>query len=278
MSSGILEANGGRHYFEVKGQGSAVILIPAFTLDTRMWDDQFEVYAASHRVVRYDLRGSGKSPAPNGPFTYEDDLASLLDHLGIEKAHVIGVSLGGAIALDFTLVYPKRVLSLVPVAISAVGGYPWHPTIDQWFVGIGAAASQGDMAEAKRLWLETGWFESAMRQPATAEKLRIIAADYSGWHFANKNPVRRPSPPANERLHEVAAPSLIVSGGLDLPYYNLPLAERVLHSILGARELVIAHAGHMTNMEAPAEFNAAVLAFLAEVDRAQRDSRVSSWA
>lgn len=105
-----------------------------------------------------------------------------------------------------------------------------------------------------------------MRHPTVAAKLKAIAAGYSGWHFANKNPVVRPQPPANGRLAQIAAPTLVVSGGLDLASYNLPLDDRLAATIPGARLVRIAEAGHMTNMEAPEAFNAAVMAFLAEVD------------
>jgi pimeloyl-ACP methyl ester carboxylesterase len=269
--SGFLEANGGRHYYEVAGQGSPVVFIPGFTLDTRMWDDQFDVFAERHRAVRYDLRGTGRSDPPKGPYSYGDDIEALLDHLGIDRAHLVGLSLGGGIAIDFALTHGARVRSLVLVAASAVAGYPWAKEIDDWFVEIGAAARRGDMEEAKRLWLATGWFTSAMTNPRTAAKLREIMGDYSGWHLAHKNPVVRPAPPANDRLQDVAAPTFIVTGALDTAFYNLPLAEHLAASIPGSRSLTISGAGHMLNMEAPMAFNTAALAFLTSVDAANRN-------
>ncbi|MBI2719869.1 MAG: alpha/beta fold hydrolase [Rhizobiales bacterium] len=142
----MLEAHGGRHHFMMEGEGSAVVMIPGFTLDTWMWEAQATAFSQRHRVIRYDLRGAGKSSVPADPYRYEEDLVALLDHLEIETAHVIGLSLGGAIAIDFALTHPERVRSLVPVAASAVTGYPWPDEINQWFVGIGAAAARGDMA------------------------------------------------------------------------------------------------------------------------------------
>lgn len=266
MAIGFLEANSGRHYFEIEGHGSAVVLIPGFTLDTRMWDNQFEAFAARHRVLRYDLRGAGKSAAPDKPYTYEDDLRALMDHLDIADAHIVGLSLGGAIAIDFALVDPGRVRSLIPVGASAIGGFPWHPNIDQWFVGIGAAARRGDIDAAKALWMATDWFTPALRNATVAAKLRQIVADYSGWHLANKNPVRRLERPANDRLQDIDVPTLVVTGALDLPYYNLPIAERLVQTIPRARSVVIENAGHMSNMEDPESFNRHVLDFLAGID------------
>lgn len=263
MQAGLFQTAGGTSlHYQTDGFGPPLVMIPGFTLDTRMWDDQAAALRASFTVIRYDLPGAGRSPPPDAPYSYEDDLAGLLDHLGVGRAHVMGLSLGGAIAIDFALAYPARVRSLIAVATSAVGGYPWPPEIDQWFIGIGKAARDGNMALARELWLATAWFAPAMRLPRVAERLRRIALDYSGWHFANRNPVRRPAPPANERLCDIATPTLLVTGGLDTPSYNLPLAERLAAEIPGARHMVFADAGHMTNMEAAAPFNAAVLDFL----------------
>lgn len=266
MGAGFVAVAGGQLHYDVQGSGSPVAFIPGFTLDTRMWDSQLAAFSARHLVIRYDLRGAGRSDPPDGPYSHEEDLATLLDHLGIETAHLAGLSLGAAIAVDFALAYPERVRSLVLTAPAALGGYPWHPVLAQWFTAIEAAAGQGDMARAKELWLGTGWFLPAMRQPATAARLRAMMASYSGWHFANRNPVRRSPNPANGRLSRIAAPCLVILGELDLPFYNWPLAERLAGEIPGARLLTITNAGHMTNMEAPAAYNRAVLDFLADVD------------
>jgi 3-oxoadipate enol-lactonase len=266
MVSGHLSANGGSHYYEVAGEGPALVLIPGFTLDTRMWDDQVAAFTAGHRVIRYDLRGAGKSSPPSDSYAFHDDLKALLDALGVAKAHILGLSLGGAIAVDFALSYPEDVLSLILVDTSALGGYPWHAELDAWFTGISAAAAQGDLAGAKELWLATGWFTPAMSKPAVARKLREIAADYSGWHFLNKNPVKRASPPANERLGTIAVPTLVMVGELDLAFYNLPIADRLAGAIPGARKVVLPGVGHMANMEDPERFNDAVLSFLKRIE------------
>ena len=266
VQSGYADVNGGSLYYEVTGSGSPVVLIPGFTLDTRMWDSQVAALSRKHRVIRYDLRGAGKSPPPTGPYAQYEDLAALLDHLGVAKAHIVGLSLGGAIAIDFTLASPGSALSLVPVDASSVGGYPWPAELSAWFADITAAAERGDLAAAKEMWLSTGWFAHARLMPEAAAKLREIAADYSGWHLQNKNPVQRLTPPAMDRLEAIAAPTLVVIGELDLPFYNLPLADALASRIPGARKVLIRGAGHMANMEDPTQFNQAVLDFLAEVD------------
>jgi 3-oxoadipate enol-lactonase len=266
MPSGFADVNGGNLYYEIAGSGSPVVLIPGFTLDTRMWDSQMAAFSRKHRVIRYDLRGAGKSPPPTGPYAQYEDLAALLGHLGVDKAHIVGLSLGGAIAIDFALASPGATLSLIPVDASSVGGYPWPAELSAWFADITAAAERGDLAAAKEAWLATDWFAPARTRPEAWAQLLEIAAGYSGWHLQNKNPVQRLTPPAMGRLDAITAPTLVVVGELDLPFYNLPLAEALATQIQGARKVVLSGVGHMANMEDPARFNQAVLEFLAEVD------------
>jgi pimeloyl-ACP methyl ester carboxylesterase len=97
-----------RLFYEVKGSGDPVVLIHGGQLDSRMWDDQFEPYAREFRVLRYDVRGFGGSPATNAPYSNADDLAALMDYLGMPKAHVVGLSLGGMVATDFAVTHPNR--------------------------------------------------------------------------------------------------------------------------------------------------------------------------
>src|ERR1051325_10852567 len=92
-------------YFEEKGSGPAVVLIHGGQLDRRMWDAQFDELAKEFRVVRYDLRGFGKSPPPTKGFSNEDDLARLMDRLKIKRARFVGLSLGAAVAVDFAITH-----------------------------------------------------------------------------------------------------------------------------------------------------------------------------
>ncbi|HEY7490512.1 MAG TPA: alpha/beta hydrolase [Candidatus Tectomicrobia bacterium] len=124
--TGFADVNGTRLYYEVAGTGHPLVLIHGFSLDTRMWDDQFEVFAQGYQVLRYDLRGFGKSAVPTDtPYTHPDDLYALMTHLGIEHADIVGLSLGGAVALDFAVTYPRATDVLIPVDAALLGGYQW---------------------------------------------------------------------------------------------------------------------------------------------------------
>jgi 3-oxoadipate enol-lactonase len=114
-------ADGGRLYWEEAGEGPPVVLIHAGLWDRRIWDGQMEPFAAAHRVVRYDLRGFGRSSPLERPFSARRDLADLLDVLRIERTALVGCSIGGGLAVDFALEFPTRVSALVAVCAGASG-------------------------------------------------------------------------------------------------------------------------------------------------------------
>jgi len=109
-SHDIADVNGTMLEYEAVGDGPAVVLLHGLTLDRRMWDDQIDALSAAHRVLRYDLRGFGQpaDPRVGEEYTHADDLRGLLAHLDIPSATVAGLSMGGWIALEFTLTYPRR--------------------------------------------------------------------------------------------------------------------------------------------------------------------------
>src|SRR5512146_1748629 len=100
---GIAEVNGTKLYYEIAGTGHALVLIHGGAVDRRAWDDQFSVFAKHYKVMRYDVRGSGKSAQPVKPFSNAEDLHALLRFLKIDKTYLAGISRGGGIAFDFTL-------------------------------------------------------------------------------------------------------------------------------------------------------------------------------
>mgnify|MGYP000138548352 CR=1 FL=1 len=253
----FVEVEAGRLYYETVGAGAPLVCLHGFALDSRMWADQAAALAGRFQVIGYDLRGFGRSSLPAGPFAHVDDLSVLLDRLGLPRAHVMGLSLGGGVAIDFALAYPERVASLIAVD-STLGGFPWTK---DWSPPGRAARSQG-LAAARSVWLEDELFAPAMTQPAVAARLRQMAADYSGWHWLNRSPERPlAGGPAYDRLGAIRAPALVVVGELDLPDFHR-LAGHLAAHLPDVRRVVLPGVGHMSNMEAPAAFNAALLEFL----------------
>jgi pimeloyl-ACP methyl ester carboxylesterase len=258
------DVNGTRLYYEAAGSGDAVVLVHGFTLDTRMWDDQFLPLAQHFRVIRYDLRGFGKSALPSGePYSHSDDLNALLDWLDIRSAHVVGLSKGGAIAIDFALTYPHRARSLALID-TVLGGFSWSAESSARAGLIFQRGREGGIPAAKESWLTHPYFAPAHEQPGVAARLARIIGEYSGWHFINQDTERGAEPPAAQRLHELRLPVLAIVGERDTPDL-LAVSELVCREAPGARKVVVPGVGHMANMEAPAQVTDALLAFLTAV-------------
>ncbi len=105
--NGYVPVRNGELYYEVEGAGHPLVLIHAGVADHTMWDAQAPVFARRFRVIRYDTRGYGRSRTQDTEYSERQDLLDLLDHLGVPAAHVVGISRGGMIAIDFTLEHPR---------------------------------------------------------------------------------------------------------------------------------------------------------------------------
>ena len=161
--TGLAEVNGARIYYEVAGEGDPLVLVHAGIADSRMWEDQLMAFADRYRVIRYDMRGFGMTAMVKGPFSHHEDLRALLDSLGVERANLVGCSMGGKTVLDFALEYPQKVGNLVLVG-SAVGGF--GPDIDpprQWDE-ILAAEEAGDLKRVSELEVQV-WVDGPWRSP-----------------------------------------------------------------------------------------------------------------
>lgn len=270
MAFQYAEINGTRMHYDMRGTGDPLVLIHSGIADLRLWDDQMDAFAAHHCVIRYDVRGYGRTPHPPGTFAHHDDLRALLDHLGVDQAGVLGCSMGGAIAIDFTLAYPQRVTALVPVA-SAVGGYdPDESDVvakekrEKLFAEVNAAYDNGDLEGAAHL-LAKVWMDGPKRLPDQVDPMvraRATAMMIDLFKLPEDAGTEQPlEPPAVSRLAEIKVPTLVVVGNYDVEKI-LMAADYLAGSISVARKMVIPNVAHYPNMERPAEFNQAVLDFL----------------
>ena len=259
---GFAAVNGTRLWYEVSGSGPPLVLIHGHGLDARMWDDQFAPFAEENRVLRYDLRGFGKSALVGElPYTHEEDLAALLDHLGFARAAILGLSLGGRVAIDFALAYPAKTRALI-VVDAAISGHPWSEEWNARWKALRQTAQTADAHTANEQWLAHPLFAPAQEQPAVAARLRQMVTDYSGWHWGHRDPQQGNDLPATERLRHITAPTLVILGARDLPDFRV-IADRIAEQIPDARKIVLSGGGHMANMEATERFNTEVLGFLA---------------
>jgi 3-oxoadipate enol-lactonase len=268
---GFLDVPGGRLYYEVDGARHPLTLLHAGLAHLRMWDPQVRAFAERYRVIRYDYRGYGRTTTEDVPFSNRDDLRALLDHLGIERTHLLGLSRGAMIALDFALESPDRVSALVWVA-GGVGGFEGPPPpreVAEMF------------AEMDRLWEAKDWdalaeldariFIDGFR-PLGERVDPVLRRQVVEWDLGNYRTIQgvegRPiplEPPADARLADLRIPTLVMWGDADEPGVG-HAGARLLEAVSGARRHVFPGVAHMVNLERPEEFERLVLDFLAGVD------------
>ena len=135
--------NGAHIFYETAGVGYPLVLVHAGIADSRMWDSQFNVLAEQYHVIRYDMRGYGKTAMVAGEYAHRDDLHGLLNALNIERAILVACSMGGRTAIDFTLEHPERVRALVLVGADLSGYEDESDPPKQWDAMV-AAHQQGD--------------------------------------------------------------------------------------------------------------------------------------
>lgn len=262
--AGMASVNGTHLFYEQAGSGHPLVLIHGFTLNTQMWDDQFAVFARHYRVIRYDMRGTGHSDLPTEePFTAVDDLRALLDALGVSRAYVLGLSLGGSVAIDFTLAYPDRTSALILVD-PALRGWHWSKDFSQSMRELEIVARTQGVERARQRWLAHPFFLAARERPELAERLSQIVASYSGWSWLHASPERDVDLPEVRPLERISTPTLLIMGERDIEEFQA-IANHISCSIPHLTKLVLPGVGHMANMEAPEAFNEAVLRFLGSI-------------
>ncbi|MFN8343389.1 MAG: alpha/beta hydrolase [Spirosomataceae bacterium] len=261
--SGMAPVNGTRLYYEIAGQGEALVLIHGLALDTRMWDAQWTAFAKHYKVIRYDVRGFGQSDRAHDPHNPTEDLLALLDYLKISKAHLAGLSMGGNIALNFAAKYPERVLKVVAADANIDGFTDYTRELNSMFDKIiGLASRQGWHDEEQAIWLRMPLMRLYAADDKALINLSEITADYNGDHFINPriNPYFG-LPTTQELLPNIKALTLVIVGEKDEKSI-LHIGQMLREKIPNAQQEIIKGAGHLSNMDKPKVFNKAVLQFL----------------
>lgn len=267
--TGFIETNGTRLYYEMLGEGHPLLLLHGGYMDTKMWDDQFAVFAKDYQVIRYDIRGHGKSEMSQVRYADYQDLYALLIHLEIEKTYLLGLSLGGMIAVDFTLDHPDMVDALILVG-APVSGFPIEPIYPteellqqeiQRRAPFSKAMKERNVAAMVGALMEDTTLVPSPQYASARERVREHLSSYSFAYFLDPAPKQELDPPAYERLADIHVPTLLIVGADD--HFHLHrIAETLEEKIAGAKRILIPETHHMPNMEKPEEFNRIVLDFL----------------
>jgi len=258
MVGGMAEVGGSRVWYEEAGQGPTVLLLHAGGADSRMWDRQWEPLAEAHRVIRFDLPGAGRSPFPEKPFSPDELLEQLLEALGVERAAVAGVSLGGGLAIDFAIARPERTWGLV-----VVSGGPRGVTdiaFDPRVTEVWSAAAAGDLDRAVELFIEL-WAPLRTAPEVDGQIRRMVEDNIGMLGMVRQGLVVLPEWSAADRLGEIRVPALVIWGDADDQGVG-QAGERLAAGIPDARRVVLPHVDHFVPMRAPEPFTRQLLAFL----------------
>ena len=266
FASGMCPVVGGELYWQAKGVGPAVVLLHGGLLDCTTWDREFERLARSHRVVRYDARGHGRSSVQHGEYSHADDLVALLDELEIERAVLVGLSLGGRTAIDVAIAHPERVAGVVAVAPGMSGWMFQDPVLrENWKKQAEAARAEdldGYVEGFLRSWTDGPKRTPEQVDPALRERVRALAIHNLERSVNASGSVREVG--AVERVAEITAPTLVLVGELDMSDIH-GVADLLASNVEGARKVVVPDSGHLINLEAPDLFDRVVDGYLAQL-------------
>jgi pimeloyl-ACP methyl ester carboxylesterase len=262
------EINGAELNYELTGDGPAVVLVHEGVCDLRMWDELVGPLAREFTVLRYDMRGYGDSTLPPGPFSQSRDLLALLDHVGIERAALVGVSYGGRVALDTAFVAPDRVSGLV-LAAPGLREHEWSQAIREFGDEEERLLDAGDIDAATELNVRL-WVDGPNRGPdAVAKDVRDRVRQMQRRAFDvqlaayESTPPPGPEDPLDVRFGEVTAPTLLIVGDADVPDF-LEIADKLEAELPDVRKVVLADTAHTVPLERPDEFRELTLDFLRE--------------
>jgi pimeloyl-ACP methyl ester carboxylesterase len=246
-----LNRDGVAVYYEVHGSGPAILLTHGYSATSQMWSGQVDALSEDHTLVTWDMRGHGQSDYPTDPGLYSEaatvaDMAAILDAVGARDAVIGGLSLGGYMSLAFHLAHPERTRALL--IIDTGPGYKNDEAREGW--------NRNALATAERY--EREGLGNLAR--GSVEMRTSHHRDASGLALAARGMLTQKDARVISSLPSIAVPAVVVVGAKDTPF--LAASDYMASRIPGAAKVVIPDAGHAANIDQPAAFNAALLAFL----------------
>lgn len=266
-TTGYFDLGDGQLHYETAGEGVPLILGHAAFLDSRMFDAIWERLAKHFRVIRYDMRGFGKSSPVMGPLARRYDLDRLLTHLDVTQAHLVGCSLSGEIGLDLALEQPHRFKSLTLVG-APPSGFQLQGEPPRYLLEMFAALQSGNFDQASELQIRI-WLDGEHREPSQVDsilrknalEMNRIPVVQNTFFLSGMQSVNPLDPPAITRLESVTCPTWIVAGALDHSEV-LRAADEMVKRIPVARKTIIESTGHVPSYEEPEAFVRLLLDFL----------------
>jgi pimeloyl-ACP methyl ester carboxylesterase len=267
-TSGFIKAGNLQIYYERAGKGEPLLLIHAGMQDHTMWEEQVKTLSKQYDVITPDMPYHGKSSGFDTTIQVADVIKTLLDSLHIQKTSIGGLSLGGAVTLDFIIAYPQRVNKALLISSGIYGydeKYPVDTVSEANFERFGKALDRKDTVEAAReftrVWAESIYRPQDSLQTPVAQYVFRTTLAYLRNHGTKTWPRFQDKPKAFYNLSGIQLPVLIINGDKDLPIITATSQYLEKH-IAGARHVVIKDAAHMLNMDKPTELDNLMLDFL----------------
>jgi len=253
--------NGINMYYEYQGSGLPVLFSHSFTSDCTMWTQQAPVISQRYQLITYDIRGMGRTESPPGEYSLDlhtEDLYQLVRHLGLSQFVLGGLSIGGMIGVHFALAHQELLKGLIIADSSAAR--PDTPQLVNPEPYIEIAQSRGMAGLADHVIGNKLLAPHLQDNPYAIKEYRDrMARNNVVGYCSGMRALSRMRDRTGE-LGRIAVPTLIIVGNLDLPFIE---PSKLMHErIPGAKLVVIPGAGHLANIERPAEFNEAVMTFL----------------
>ena len=261
-------ANGVDLWVEQEGKGDDVLFISGLADEGACWVDQVAGLNDRYRLTTFDNRGVGRSSTPDGPFAITDfmaDTVALMDALGLDRPHVVGSSMGGAIAQELALAHPGRVRSLVLNGTWCRGDRFLHEVFRNWMWSAEKADSIRDFLVTVNLWCFSPriWNEGTMDEWITAAEASPYAQSVDAFCRSSQALIDHDTA---DRIASITAPTLVTVGELDLavpPRFSQELVERIPN----ARLVVIPAVGHQPFQETPQDYNRLLADFWQALDQ-----------
>ncbi len=246
-------------HYEVQGKGEAVVLIHNGAADLRDWEFIAPQLAQTYQVITFDGRGAGQSPPLLKPANFVEDLRQLLDHLNLDRAILVGHSIGGQIATDFALAYPDRVTRLVLVA-PGLSGFQFSPDVQQWYAQIKAAAP--DVEKMVERTLDQRAYSVVMSSPQRERIIEMTTHNTKRSFEWKTFEMRWAQPPTIDRLSELQTKTLFIIGKKDMP--DLFKVAELFQQVPDIRFAYIEGADHMPTLTHADEVSRLIIQFLSQ--------------
>jgi pimeloyl-ACP methyl ester carboxylesterase len=247
----LLDRDGVKIYYEVYGDGPALLLTHGYSASSHMWAGQREAFGKFFSVITWDMRGHGRSDYPSDPNAYSQvltikDMEAILDEVGAKDAIVGGLSLGGYMSLAFRLAHPERVRALL--VFDTGPGFKSDEARENWNAYALKSAERFEKEGLNRLG------DSGVEARTAPHR------DASGLAHAARGMLTQKNARVINSLPEINVPTLVLAGADDKPF--LAATDYMAAKIPGAKKVLIPNAGHAANIDQPEAFNRAVLEFL----------------